>query len=642
MSGFSCLYRRSSGIYAVRIVIPRRLRALVGKGEVHASTGLHDLGAAKLTALKIQTQWREKLMALDIQRLASAGALLNGEGLISIPEAAGALGMSVNTLLSELRNAGAELFTQAKHWQGWSIADLWDVERDYDGTFVLNDVERKGTQQSISSTVRAFNAPVTISALMTAGVATESVFRLSGHGGFWHASEVHIPLAAWMTSKPTLERIRSSLAGTLAPEAKKATGSTPTELPAGVMASDVITVKHGRKRFSELFELCKTHRSWGLDQRRRMTTEAGLFIELMGDPELGNIEVETIHEFANRLGKLPNDIYQSRRKYGVSSLTELMPIAERDGLVMKNERTVKGHVSKIAEILNYAKDKGMMHANPAGGYKRGFGASKAGRPQDAREAFTSAELELIFGQPWFAVGSGEFSASGLTQWRPHYYWLPLLALTTGGRLNELAQLYLDDVLQSEDGTWYLDFNLDGADKLDADDPDLGHDKSLKTVNAIRVVPLHAMLVEAGLPAYASALREAGYDRLFPELKRDAVKGYGKPAGSWFNERFLGQRLGIERNGKKTFHSFRHNFVTALERLDQSERVMTQLAGHERGKTQSGTRYAKDRDAGELKGIIDRLAYPCLAGLGAFDSKAGLKAIKAAMRRKSARPTPTTS
>jgi len=641
MSGVSCLYRRSSGIYAVRIVIPRRLRPLVGKGEVHTSTGLHDLGAAKLTALKIQTQWREKLMALDIQRLASSGALLHGEGLISILEAAGAMGLSVGALLSELRNARAELFTQANHWQGWSVVDLWDVERDYDDSFVLNDVERRGTQQSLSSTVRAFDAAVTISALLTTGVSTESVFRLSGHGGFWPETEVHIPLAAWMTLKPTIERIRSSLAGALPPEVKKASVSPTVEPHAGVMAPDVITIKHGRKKFSELFELCKTHRNWGLDQKRRMMTEAGLFIELMDDPELGSIEVETIHEFANRLGKLPSNIYQCRRNYDVHSLTDLISIAEREGLERKNQTTVKGHVSKIAEILNYAKDKGMMHANPAGGYKRGFGASKAVRAQDAREAFTSAELELIFNQPWFAAGTGEFSSSGLTQWRPYNYWLPLLALTTGGRLNELAQLYLDDVRQSENGTWYLDFNLDGADKLDTDDSDLGPDKSLKTVNSIRVVPLHALIVSAGLPDYVAVLRKAGYDRLFPELKRDAVKGYGKPAGSWFNERFLGRRLGIERNGKKTFHSFRHNFVTALERLDQSERVMTQLAGHERGKTQSGTRYAKDRDAGELKGIIDRLSYPCLAGLGAFDSKAGLKAIKAALRRRSSRPTVTT-
>jgi hypothetical protein len=69
-------------------------------------------------------------------------ALLHGKGLISIPEAAGAMGMSGNTLFSELRNAGAELFNQTTQWQDWSVADIWDVERDYDDSFVLNDVKR--------------------------------------------------------------------------------------------------------------------------------------------------------------------------------------------------------------------------------------------------------------------------------------------------------------------------------------------------------------------------------------------------------------------------------------------------------------------------------------------------------------------
>lgn len=164
---------------------------------------------------------------------------------------------------------------------------------------------------------------------------------------------------------------------------------------------------------------------------------------------------------------------------------------------------------------------------------------------------------------------------------------------------------------------------------------MGPDKSLKTVNSIRVVPLHDSVVRAGLPEYVAALRKAGYERLFPELKRDAVKGYGKPAGSWFNERFLGQKLGIKRDRRKTFHSLRHNFATALERLDLPERVMAQLTGHERGQTQSGTRYAKDRHAGELKSVIDNLTFPSLAGLVPFNAEAGLRAINAAQRRKSA-------
>lgn len=634
MSGVSCLYRRPSGIYAVRIVIPLRLRALVGKGEVHTSTGLRDLGAAKLAALKIQCHWREKLMVLDIHRLAGAGPLFHGEGLISISEAARAMGLSDATLLTELRNEKADVFTQAMNWNGWHLTDLWDVERDYDNSFVLNHVEKIGEPQTLSSTARAFDAQVTISALLTVGTATESIFRLSGSAAFWVATEVRIPLSAWMVSKVIVEGIRTRLVQATPPSAFKAAAISNhriTDIPVG---SGSITAKHGQKRFSELFALYCGHRSWGLAQQQRMETEARLFTELMDDPLLGEIEVETIHEYARRLGQLPNNIYQSRRKFKVETLSDLILIAQRNGLACKGEITVKGHVSKIAEVLNYAKEKGMMHANPAAGYKRGFGVSKAARAQDAREAFSMQELQQIFSQPWFVKGAGEFTINERTDWRPYYYWLPLLALTSGGRLNELAQLYLDDVRQSEDGTWFLDFNLEGSDKLDADGAETVQDKSLKTVNAIRVVPLHDAIIRAGLPEYVAALRKAGHERLFPELKRDAVKGYGKPAGSWFNERFLGRKLAIKRNGKKTFHSFRHNFVTALERLNQPERVMTQLAGHERGTSQSSTRYAKDRDAAELKGVINGLEFSCLADLGKFDAAAGLKAIKAALRRRS--------
>lgn len=556
MSGVSCMYRRPSGIYAVRLVVPARLKSCVGRGEIHVSTGLRDWNAAKLAALKIQFQWREKLMALDVDKLATASPLLHGEGLISICEAAKAIGLSNGSLLAELRNERAELFTQAQHWDGWFVADLDCIERDFDGAFVLNDVELSGIQQVLSGVVRAFDSAVSIAALMTNSTATGSVFRLSGNGAFWTAQDVAIHLSGWMAGKTAIERIRSRLAGAISPKLKKPASGPAKAVSEGVVVMDAITAKHGHKRFSELFCLYRNHRKWGMDQSRRMETEAGLFVELMDDPQLSSIEVETIHEYARRLSRLPNDIYQSRRRFRVSSLNELMEISERERLPRKKQNTVKGHVGRIAEILNYVADKGMMHANPASGFQREWGVSKKARPQDEREIFTPDELNQIFKQEWFLKGAGVFTeVKGSTNWRPHYFWLPLLALTSGGRLNELAQLYLDDVRQSENDSsvWYLDFNLNQPDKIDADEADEWEsDKSLKTVNAIRVVPLHEVVIHAGLPEYVAALRKAGHARLFPELKRDDVKGYGKPAGSWFNERFLGRQLGIERNGKKPF------------------------------------------------------------------------------------------
>lgn len=74
-------------------------------------------------------------------------------------------------------------------------------------------------------------------------------------------------------------------------------------------------------------------------------------------------------------------------------------------------------------------------------------------------------LEKIFGAPWFRTGRGERTAEG-SHWsfQPFMYFMPLLALYTGGRLNELAQLYLADLRQTQAGVWFVDFNLrDGHD-----------------------------------------------------------------------------------------------------------------------------------------------------------------------------------
>lgn len=87
-------------------------------------------------------------------------------------------------------------------------------------------------------------------------------------------------------------------------------------------------------------------------------------------------------------------------------------------------------------------------------------------------------------------------------------------------MNELSQLYIEDVRITYSGVYYLYFNLDSSDKLEID----SKDKSLKNVNSKRIAALHPHLVELGLPIYAKALAGEGHIRLFPELKHDAVKG----------------------------------------------------------------------------------------------------------------------
>jgi integrase len=646
MSGHSCLYRRPSGIYAVRIVVPKRLREFVGRGEIHTSTRLRDWNAAKLAALRIQLHWREQLMTLDLEKLSAGSPLLLGEGLIPIEVAAMAGGLTVGSLLGEMRNARTPIYVQAQAWQGWQVPELAAIECDYDGSgFVLNDVEAQGHKHTFTGTARVYDSAATIANLIAHGKTSEDTFRLSGDAGFFCEDMQTITVAACFAMKNAVERIRIGLAGLSRPIAPVVVASpvaaVATPLAGSVIVHDPITAKYGDMPFSKLFSILESDRPWGKENRDRKTKEARLFAELMNDPPLGKIDKEMILEYAQLLAKMPSNVYHPRRNIKIDSFRDLLAIAERDDLPRKEPSTIKGHIGRLSEILNYGVNNHMLRFNPAADYKRGRGKNSIERAQDQRDMFDQEELKLIFSQEWFSKGAGSFFKSGWTTWRPHYYWLPLLGVCTGGRLNELSQLYLDDIKQSErendeggsDSIWYLDFNLNQPDKTELDEPDVSNDKSLKNVNAIRVVPLHNTLVELGFPEYVAALRKAGHSRLFPELKRDSIKGYGKPAGSWFNERFLGHKLGMKRNGKKTFHSLRHCFITAIERLDASERVIAQLAGHERGKTQSGTRYVKDRSAKELKPLIERLAFPYLSDVAPFNVKAALKALKCSDKHK---------
>ncbi len=584
-------------------------------------------------------------MSLDVEKLTTGSPLLLGDGVIPIQEAARVTGLPIGSLLGEMLNARAPIFVHAQSWRGWQVADLGAIDADYDGRFILNDVKAQGHRYTLSSIVQVHDSAAAIGALIADGKATSSLLLLSGRAAFFTDDEQQFSIAACLAPKSVIEGIRARLAGSM----PTATSSAPTPAVAPAVASgipavdgsvivyDPITARHGEKPFSELFEIYKSDRDWGEDNARRMTTEARLFIDLMGDPALGEIEKDTILEYGSRLGKLPTDIYQSKRKFKTDSLHELIDIATREKLPLKTEQTVKGHIGRLSEILKYGADNHILRFNPAADYRRGRGKATMQRAQDERQVFSPAELDLIFSQEWFRTGTGEFQKSGWTTWRPHYYWLPLLGLLTGARLNELSQLYLDDITHSgeDSAVWYIDFNLNQSDKLEVDDADPATDKTFKNVNALRVVPMHETLVKLGLPEYVAALRRAGHARLFPELTRDAVKGYGKPAGSWFNERLLGRKLGIERNGKKTFHSLRHCFLTAVERLDFTERVMAQLAGHQRGTTQSGTRYAKDRSALELKPVVDRLNYPCLSSVARFQIQPAIKALGWAKKHKEA-------
>jgi hypothetical protein len=157
-----------------------------------------------------------------------------------------------------------------------------------------------------------------------------------------------------------------------------------------------------------------------------------------------------------------------------------------------------------------------------------------------RQAFTDDELGLIFSAPWFISGKGVITKAGTyREFSPFRYWLPLLGIFAGGRINELCQLRLDDVCQTDTGTWYIDINEDTADKS------LKRQKDTGICWSKRKVPLHPLLIDLGFPAWCERLREEGFKRVFPELSWNAKTHYAKEPIRAMSGFFLG--LGMPRD-----------------------------------------------------------------------------------------------
>lgn len=196
----------------------------------------------------------------------------------------------------------------------------------------------------------------------------------------------------------------------------------------------------------------------------------------------------------------------------------------------------------------------------------------------------------------------------------------MIGLFSGARVNEIAQMSLADIVE-DNGVYY--FNIE-------DDEEVG--KKLKTVNSRRKIPIHPKLPELGLVEYINTLKKMGYNRVFPELKPHLTKGYGRPVSSWFNESLLANRLGVSRDRKQSFHSFRHTAVTALKAHNVSPEIRAQILGHVRGENETTGRYSKDMVPAHITPVIELLDFR-LPPIALFIISDGLGALTDALRMK---------
>ena len=144
-------------------------------------------------------------------------------------------------------------------------------------------------------------------------------------------------------------------------------------------------------------------------------------------------------------------------------------------------------------------------------------------------------------------------------------WPALIGMFTGMRLNEVAQLEVQDI-ELQGDVWCISVTPDGDDN-----------KRLKNAASKRRVPVHDRLKACGFLDFYETQKAAGHSRLFPSLTYTAQNGYGRNAGRWFNGRFLAE-LGLRGHGL-TYHCLRHTMVTRLAQANVEEPLIKALVGH---------------------------------------------------------------
>ena len=274
---------------------------------------------------------------------------------------------------------------------------------------------------------------------------------------------------------------------------------------------------------------------------------ADLLLEVVGDLPVNTLDHSHGREFVQTLKKLPKN---RKSRFPNKTISDLV---EMENVELIGDKTISKLFSKIITMFNWSINQGYVKEN----YFKGK-LEPTRQKQIIEKHFTQSELELICGD--------SLKNNSLDKGRPERYWVPLISLYSGSRLNEICQMNVSDI-KEQDGMWVINLTNDSEDK------------SVKTVSGNRVVPIHPKLIDLGLLDYVEEIKSNGEIKLFPNLRKGKISSYGSQISQWFG-RYL-ENLGIKKKGKN-FHSFRHTVVNHLTSKQVYEPFIKELIGHSHG------------------------------------------------------------
>jgi integrase len=293
------------------------------------------------------------------------------------------------------------------------------------------------------------------------------------------------------------------------------------------------------------------------------------------DRKVSTITNVDVRDWIDTLAMLPPN-FRKMLAYQKLDMREAARKAQAAGVKGPSHNTLNKYLSTVSPLFKWLTKRNYYSgANPCDGLF--YDIPKGNNP---RPPFSTEQLNAILSSPLFTgfQRDGKEHLPGNCQADDWRYWIPLVAMFTGARIGEIAQLRVEDV-RKERGVWFIHIR---ADEETGQTTKSGHS---------RYAPVHSKLEGLGFLDFhkrqAERAERVGGASMFPELEpNERGQISGKPSRFW--REYL-EAIGL-KDGRDGFgaHSFRHTMADRLR--DEAEMLDDQIEvalGHNQKTTTSG-------------------------------------------------------
>ena len=323
------------------------------------------------------------------------------------------------------------------------------------------------------------------------------------------------------------------------------------------------------KTIKDLFKHLSKHSAKSKSTISTYENAVKLFMELHHDCDASSITRSMVREYKDALLQTP------RLRSGLNHLTlpDVIKYTQKHDIDdYISPSTVNKNIKAISAILSWSEKNGYFDDcanwnNPATGVR----ADDSKR--ESRLPFDDKDINSIFDDEYNSLTGAKF-------------WVPLISLYSGARLEEIGQLLVSDIKKDEEyDFWYMDINdKDG--------------KSVKNKSSIRLIPIHQNIIELGFLEFVG---ESG--GVFKDLKRNKQGKLTSGLSKWFGG--YKKRKGVASR-QKTFHSFRHLFKDIVRSQIANEELSDAITGH--SNTSIGRQYGLGFGLSDLNDKMQTLKF----------------------------------